>query len=155
MGKRGPKPTPTKTLKKRGSRRAEGRKGEPQPAPGEPIVPAWLSDDGKLCWQDHVGELSTLGIVTPRDSISYALLCQAYSDYIELLELVRKNGWTAVSEKGGEYQQPAVGAMNKAWDRVMKACREFGMTPSARAGMDIEPGEKPETGKGRFFKVVG
>ena len=57
----------------------------------------------------------------------------------EIVEAAARDGvkFIATTDKGNVIQHPAVGVRNKAWERVVKLARQFGMTPSARAGMAI------------------
>lgn len=155
MGKRGPRPTPTPILKARGSWRAKKRAGETPAAPGAPTAPAWLEDEARETWERLVDELLPLGVVTALDQTALAILCQAVLDYVGARKIVREEGITLVSVKGAIYQHPVVGIANRAWERVLRACKEFGLTPAARAGLKIEKPETKDDGKARFFKTVG
>ena len=151
----GRRKTPTAVLERRGSRHMGNRTAEPKPSNGAPVAPEWLSENAKIAWSQHADELVGLGLLTLVDDFSYALLCQAYADYVEAVELVRENGLIATSDKGSVYQHPAVGIMNKAAERLMKACREFGLTPSARSGMNVAPPDGKPSGLESKFNIVG
>lgn len=154
MGKRGPRPTPTKLLKARGSWRAKKRKDDAAIESGAPAKPAWLEAEESQ-WEQLVAELLPIGVITALDQTALALLCAALLDYLKARKTVEEEGITVISEKGAVYQHPAVGIANRAWERVMRACREFGLTPASRAGLKIEPAKKVDDGKARFFKTVG
>ena len=53
MGKRGPKPTPTITLARRGNPRANRREGEPTPArlTIAPSCPQWVQGKARELWE--------------------------------------------------------------------------------------------------------
>ncbi len=131
MGKRGPAPTPTKTLKLRGSWRAKAREGEPQPEAGIPPMPAWLSARGKECWRWLVKNVSP-GMVTKLDRLGMAMLCEAYG------------GWRADPQNERTFMQ------------LLRLMDRFGLTPAARASLKVLPTkEKPKDDKGRFFSKAG
>lgn len=113
MGRRGTKPTPTAILKLRGSWRAETRDGEPQPEITLPDPPAWLPDKAREHWQDLGQQLVGVGVMSNVHATALATLCQSLADYIETIPM-------------------GVGdARFKAFDRLMKALCQFGMTPSS------------------------
>ncbi len=150
----GRRKVPTAVLERRGSRRIGDRTSEPNPPPGDPGAPEWLSERAKEAWSYLAQRLVPLGLLTEIDVHAFAVLCESYADYVAAVELVRKEGRMATSEKGSVYQHPAVGMMNKAAERLVKVGREFALTPAARAGMNVE---KPDEGSGLEdkFKIVG
>ncbi len=153
MGQRGPQKTPTAILERRGSSLLPNRHDDPKPTMGDPGVPEWLSDEAKEAWTQHSAELVRWGLLTVVDGFAYSLLCQTYADYVDAVAVVREHDQIATSEKGAVYQHPAVGIMNKASERLMKACREFGLTPSARSGMNVAPPETEAGGVEVKFKI--
>ena len=154
MGKRGTKPTPTNTLEARGSWRAKarGKDGEPEPAVEVPPPPEWLSDRATAEYWHIVPQLEGLGLISGVYQVPLALYCQAMADYLETKALVKEHGWIITTETGRVIEHPAVGIMHKAWERCLKAAREFGMTPSAMSGVrPVKKDEPQKKKKGRFF----
>ena len=144
--------TDTKVLQMRGSHRGRKRaKEEPKFEPGSPDKPDWLSDYASEEW-DRVEEiLDEAGLLTRADGAVLAMYCQAMSDYRETREIVEEEGWTEVTEKGNTIQHPVVGAMNKAWDRVMKSAAKLGLSPADRAGLKVAKAPPAKDGKAKFF----
>jgi len=158
MGKRGPKPTPSATRKLRGTYRADRRRGEPVAAAGA-RVPAWLDDRSRKYWHQISPLLEDAGVLTVLDQVALGLLCKAITDYLLACEIVEAEAgqvkeddrgnlmpamrFVTVTDKGNLIQHPGVGVMNRAWERVVKLLREFGMTPSARASIHVD-GAEPE-----------
>ena len=70
-------------------------------------------------------------------------MCESLADYLtarSILDAEAKSGgvrFITTTDKGNVIQHPIVGVMNKAHERLIKLLREFGMTPSARAGIAI------------------
>ena len=143
MGKRGPKPTPSEQLKRQGRYRADRRKDEPEPPTGNAAMPEWVGEHAQKHWEAIAPWLKESGLLTVLDTVALGLMCDAMAEYLEAGEVVEAAANTegvkfvATTDKGNVIQHPAVGVRNKAWERVVKLLREFGMTPSARAGMAI------------------
>lgn len=134
MGKRGPKPTPTNLLKIRGSWRAETRNGAPSPDVEMVACPSWLVGRAAAHWEPLCEMLFNLGLMSAPYSIGLALLVDALADWIAYTE-----GLSTAT--GIESMQYYASRKEKAWDRVMKACREFGITPSAATSVKTLKGD--------------
>ena len=52
---------------------------------------------------------------------------------------------TFETEKGYQQQIPEVGIVNQARLNLVKLAREFGLTPSARAGISMADSEEPSS----------
>ena len=144
MGKRGPKPIPSATAKRRGTLRADRRANEPAPPNEAPTKPTWVQGLAAKHWRKIAPWLKESGLLTVLDTIALGLMCNALADYFEAGEVVESAAkendgvkFVSITDKGNVIQHPAVGVQNKAWERVVKLLREFGMTPSSRAGMAI------------------
>lgn len=149
MGRRGPKPTPTKKLQLRGSWRGETRDGEPEPDVSLPPCPDWVREDARKHWDKFGQTLYNLGIMSEAYDAAVALLANALAMYIDAEEAVQDSGFTSVTDSGNVIQHPNVGIRNKAWKQVLDALRELGLTPSAMTG--IKTPEKPKkTGVDQF-----
>ncbi len=137
MGRRGPAPQPTAIKEQRGNpghRRLNRR--EPEPKPGIPTPPSWLSDRAKTHWWDISKELFRLGVLTILDRDALALLCDEYAEVIELRIYLRrhKRVYTTISRIGQKMdrQRPEVRLLNEARKRYKALLEQFGMTPSSR-----------------------
>jgi phage terminase small subunit len=136
MGRRGPKPTPTPLLKLRGSWRGESRAGEIVPEVQTPMAPTWLRKKAVRYWPDIAEMLAGLGLMTREYSVALALLVDALADWVM---------WAGECDKPkssfNEWTNKA-----KAWERVLKACREFGLTPSAITSVKSVKQDAPDEG---------
>ena len=150
MGKRGPKPTPTQTLKLRGSWRGDTRPGEPVAAPGVPECPEWLSGEAKAEWDRQVPELSARKLMSKAYRVALAMFCESWGEYVAAVKYIAGHGWTTVGVKGGLVKHPMVEVKNAAFDRAMKMGQQFGFSPSSQTGLQLPEQEKP-SGKSRFF----
>jgi len=149
MGARGTPKTPTKILKLRGSWRAKMRGSEPEPPLGRPDCPEYLGDDGRREWARVTGILESLGMLTELDQSMLGLYCKAYEEFLEADRQVRRTG-LLVRQDDKINSNPLVRIRSDAWMRALRAAREFGLTPSARASIG-ETRTETKTGKERFF----
>lgn len=137
VGTRGPSKTPTKVLEMRGSWRADTRMDEPQPNTERPTCPAWLPAQAKSIWRVLIPQIEYMGILGTCDRIALARYCK----------LVCR--WREAEDEGDVDKSIRVSI------HLLKLEREFGLTPSARAGL-AKPKENANEnrGKARFFNVA-
>lgn len=163
MAKRGPKPTPTKILRYRGSWRGDIKKDVNIPRDKAPIMPSWLSKEAKIVWRKIVRTLKSKGALNEMDEPFLIEYCQAYIDYVEVLKYIddmgKKSGkgikgiYLITTKNGNIIQNPIIGIRNKAWEKLSKAAKNLGMPPSGRASVQQqETKTKEEKKKERFFK---
>ena len=145
MGKRGPAPTPTAMKKAKGN---PGKRKLPEnevqfPCSVAPDFP-WLTDGAKQIYERFVSASEKVpGLVQALDYHAIALAAHAYDEFVELDKKVQEQGFICVSEKGNEFQNPLVGARNKAFERYAKQAAKFGWTPADRVGLNISSDSKP------------
>lgn len=151
MGKRGPKKTPTATLKLRGSWRGNTRPNEPQPTGAVGDCPDWLGDYGKEKWTEIIGILQPLGLATDADRDSLARYCEAWQDFRDAMDHIAERGAELVTDKGNLIPNPAVHRKQGALNRIDKLSDKYGLNPPARADLGAAP-EKKTADKSRFFK---
>ena len=123
--KPGKQPTPTETLKLRGSWRGKTRKGEPKPG-GDPVCPAWLTGEAKEIWKRMVPGLKKSGVMAKVDSFAFARYC-LYA-VLWLKELSNPGRTEATLERYA--------------NQLYKLEQSFGLQPSARARLDVNAGEE-------------
>jgi len=135
MGKRGPAPTPTATLKLRGSWRANTRKNEPRPEPKIPNAPTWLDAEGKREWKRIAALLEPLRYVSETDRAMLAAYCQSWSDYVAAVKMVDMK------------------AVDSAFARLLRASSQFGLTPATRAQCNSMKKDNKDVGRVGFTKT--
>lgn len=143
MGKRGPKPKPTALRVFEGDpgRLLGKREGELQPPkpPEPPAAPEWLGEHGKAIWNQHAPVLFAIGCLTHNDQKLLSLYCEAWDEFFDARAEIEREGSTCTTDKGTCYQHPAVGRKNKAIQRIRQIGGDFGMSPAARVGLNIQP----------------
>lgn len=137
MGKRGPKPTPTKILEARGSWRAKTRKGEPRLDVAVCACPDWVTGLAREYWPQVSGALASAGVTTRLDAIELGLLVDALAEYIDARTDVARRGYMVRSLKGNTVPNPMLHVMHHAREFCLKMLRENGMTPSSRTGIQV------------------
>lgn len=144
MGKRGPRPTSTAKLQLRGSWRGKtvARKNEVKAKPAVPNPPAAMSKEAKAEWKRVVKELDALGLIAKIDRAALSILCNAWSDYVEARAKLKKTGKTFTNEKCEIKPHPFVKIQNDAAALWHRMCKEFGLAPASRAG--LQPTGKPK-----------
>ena len=82
-------------------------------------------------------------LLTEADEIALASLCQQYAMLQEAQIKLRKTGLLIKTRSGFIQQSPLVGIISATVDQVIKLSREFGLTPSSRTRIHVEPAESP------------
>ena len=72
-------------------------------------------------------------IINKIDAGCFAAMCEAYSEYVRALKLLKGGNPMVKTKKGNWIQHPLVGIKNQAAERYLKFAQQFGMTPAARA----------------------
>ena len=147
MGKRGPKPTPTRILKMRGTFRRDRRpKVELTPEPAVPDPPEWLAGDALVEWQRITPELARLGILTKLDLAALAGYCQAWGQWVAAQAKLAAIGPVVKAPSGYPILNPWLTISNKALQQVQRLAAELGLTPSARTRIEVNPAAgRPDT----------
>lgn len=97
-----------------------------------PEAPEFLGEAERSWWRTVVGYLQKQGTIAKVDGVAVAMFCSALVEYIDADADIKSRGSYGVTDKGYEYLRPAVGVRSKAWDKILKMCRQFGMTAASR-----------------------
>ena len=134
---RGRRPQPKQRLRLVGTYRQDRHGNTPDPPQAQAECPAWLKGPAREYWPEIAAMLRTMRLNSSYHTVSIALLCDALADWIRFSDLVADQDPVSSTDKGNHVQNPAFGLKNKAWERVLKACREFGMSPAALRGVEV------------------
>ena len=152
MGRRGPRPTPTTTLRLRGSWRANTRPGEPRPELSTPTCPDHLTTAAQDEWKRIVPQLERLGLLSQLDRAALALYCVAYGRWATAEKDLAVLGLVVKTKDGNLIQNPYLWIANRAAKQMHEMLAEFGMTPSSRTRLSVTPPTEADSAKQRFFK---
>jgi P27 family predicted phage terminase small subunit len=140
MGLRGPAPKPT-ALKKLagnpGKRPLNDR--EPQARLAIPKCPAHLDAIAKKEWKRISKLLLGMKVLTEADYIALGNLCQAYSTQIQAQNKLSQTGLLFKTRSGYVQQSPLFTIVATQQSIVNKLLAEFGLTPSSRSRLQIQP----------------
>lgn len=168
MGLRGPAPIPTPILAARGSKLAiYGRPKEPKPASEAPRCPKALTADARKVWHEVVPMLQRLGVLSRIDGRSLERYCETWVQWRRCRDFLEKYGTTyplktvkrdreghVFSESVVFKEHRQVKQMYLAHTALLRLEQEFGMTPAARARIQVQPqaDAAPVADKSRFFR---
>lgn len=152
MAGRKPLPTHLKVLRGNPGKRPLNDR-EPQPRRVTPRMPDHLSPEAKKEWRRMAKRLAKLGLLTEIDGAALAAYCTAYGRWVEAERNVQKYGTVMLSpDKGWPVQSPYLSIANKAMEQMHKFLTEFGMTPSSRSRIQVEP---PQEAADPFEELFG
>lgn len=149
-GSRGPRKTPTALLKATGAGNDKRRQGlfqEPIPLLGVPAIPAHveklMTEKAREHWDAVSVVLDRMGVLGDIDAHVIARYCITFANWYDCQLFINENGQTYESEAshGGStvykpYPEAAMAA--KYGEQMLKVEREFGMTASSRASVDVQ-----------------
>lgn len=107
-----------------------------------PEAPAHIDAAAKKEWKRITVELEKLGLIAKIDRAALGIYCQAYSRWEHAEKEIKKLGNKGLIESTPSgYKQVSVWLQisNRAIEQMHKMMGEFGMTPSARSRVTINP----------------
>jgi P27 family predicted phage terminase small subunit len=149
VGARGPAPKPTRLRLLHGDHPERVNRREPRPARLPVVKPAYLSAEASAKWDELAPHLEAMGVLSAADGDLLAAYCECFSRWRRLAEMAAKSPPVFKRKgKAQDGQEPeVVFVRNPLWAQVRDAeaalrvlAREYGFTPSARAGMHAEAG---------------
>jgi P27 family predicted phage terminase small subunit len=130
-------------------------KNEPKPRRGIPKPPPHLIGYALEEWERITPELYVSGVLTMIDGAVLAAYCAAYARWREAEEALARmkardklTGSLMIKTKNGNaIQNPLVGVANRSMMLMQRFANEFGMTPAARARLEVNPHDDPQRNK--------
>lgn len=136
---RGRKPTPMTIKRLNGNPGKRPLKQQLVAPDGIPECPDHLDEEARKEWLRITRELDSMGILASIDRAALAAYCQVWSRWIDAEKLLADQGVIVKSPSGYAIQNPALSIANKSVEQLHRFSVEFGMTPSARTRIHIEP----------------
>lgn len=102
-------------------------------------MPDWLSADARQLWDSVVPALAQRGVATLVDTAELSALCDWWGRWRAACR--EMNEINDLQSK--EYYRLQILASN-AWKSFSHAAAKFGLNPSDRARLRLDPGTKPE-----------
>jgi P27 family predicted phage terminase small subunit len=113
-------------------------------------------------WDRIAVGLNVMGVLTVVDRSALAAYCGAYSRWRHAEEALQKRiikaggeplaGLIDKTSNGNVIQNCLIGIANKAAGDMVRYAAEFGMTPSSRARLGVDPGSDKES---KFKGLIG
>ena len=139
MGKRGPRPAPTKLKIMRGNPGKENLKArqkvEPKPADARLDAPELLTGLALEMWNRRAPQLADMGVLSEVDRDALVRWCLLYDLFVETWRQVKADGASSSTAAGGKKGNPDVAALRGYAADLLSIEREFGMTPASRTGL--------------------
>lgn len=151
MGKRGPKPQPTKlrliTGQTGGGRPLNRSEPEPALSRGMPQPPDWLEKFAKDRWLVLVEQLYLTGMLTEVDLGTFAVYCECWGQYRRAIDdmkgfarrdrKTKTHGILAAASTGTYIINPLVSQLNTLRKQLQTLGAELGLSPSSRSNIDV------------------
>lgn len=126
---------------------------EPNATRGLPGCPEHLNGRAKAAWEFWAEELAVMNIDRRPDAQMLEGACVNYGRAVEADLILEEKGLTVeepVVVRGQLVgykikKNPAVDVSNAAWRQVRAFCSEFGLSPTARTRLTLNPQEKTES----------
>lgn len=157
MGARGPAKKPAELEKLQGnpSRRKIIDDVKFETPKETPSAPLFLDRIAKKEWERIAPLLHKSKLLTEADIATLAAYCSAYSMWVKAEKEIRVKGeLTYETDKGNQMQIPEIGIANQSKKQMLIFAKEFGLTPSARAGLHIDNPEEQESSIMQFIKRI-
>lgn len=138
---RGAKRKPSAVLRLEGSsqfRKPHRQNTEPDAPDGDPGCPPWLDREGKAEWRRVTASLRAMGILKTTDRTMLAALCQAESELVRYSAALNKLKPAFIGTMKSRRLQTMVSDATK---RAASICACFGLDPSNRSRIHVEPGD--------------
>jgi len=157
VGKRGPRPTPTKLKILRGN---PGNRpintNEPQPVADGVVMPSHLGEVAAAKWGQVLPLLQAVKVMTRADIEALARYCDTYEWWLATRAKLKKEGDTypILNDKGDvKYiaQRPEVSIAHKLAVQLRQLEQDFGLNPSARTGLHVEESKQEDEDDARMF----
>ena len=142
---KGRKSIPSKIIEMRGGTDLTHRpKNTQEPTPPEkmPRCPAHLDKLARTEWKRAGKVLQSVGLITELDMMILAAYCEAYSRWIQATLKVQEMGMVFKKKDGTPGMNPYIRIAREAYDQMIKAGVQIGMSPSSRASLKVEKPKK-------------
>lgn len=143
MGARGPAGKPTSLRLLHGDRKSRVNTAEPRPRDVPLTKPDGLSPNAAAIWDQLRPDLEAMGTVKASDALGLAMGCEVWARANLLNRLASHSPpvWKRGEDDEGHpihSKNPLYSQARDATDQARIWLREFGLTPSARAGLRVD-----------------
>jgi len=150
MAKKGPPPRPTHMKIVEGCREDRINRLEPEPGEGAVVPPMRLSAKALSVWNRLAPDLIAKKVLTHWDVDQFAILCNAIATYQECAALMGDE-YLVRNSSGNPARSPYWQMMRDNAQIMTSTGARFGLTPSDRAQLKIDPGSHDSGGADRLL----
>lgn len=149
---RKPKPTAVKRLQGNPGNRPMNKR---EPKPRTPVKRPYGLGKGlqDRFWKEHADEMERLGILTGIDTAAFRLMAEHFAFAVQAAQELREEGLT-VAGRDGVKKNPLAQIFRDNSLAYKSFAVEFGMTPSARARLEIPQEAEQLSLVDQLFKAV-
>lgn len=141
MGKRGPAGAPTALRLLRGDQDSRINHNEPVVREAIPEPPDTLTDAVREVWEYTLRELIYMKIAAAADRDALVCYCEAVVTHRRASAALANGDILTNGDRGGKIRHPALQIQRDAAQTIRGFAQEFGLTPSARAGIVMDGGK--------------
>ena len=140
MGRRGPAKEPDAVKQRKGVTAPSRLNGlEPLPRRKAPAMPRDMSPKAKTVWRRVIREMESAEVITGADTDILRAYCETVVRYLEAHELYAASSPLITRPGGILVKNPLHQVVRDDADQVRLLARELGLSPSARANLQITP----------------
>ncbi len=141
MGAHGPAPAPTKVKLLHGETRpSRVNYREPLPSAKLPTMPADMDDEAKRVWRRVMRTMGKTGVIRASHTDTLRCYCEAVSRYNQAAVAYASSGPLVRGQRPGDVvKNPLWQLVREGSELVRLYAREFGLSPSAQSGLEVEP----------------
>lgn len=136
--RKGPAPLPTPLRVLSGSATEDELEREVKPeATTLPRKPTWLQGEGARVWRGLARSLHRKGLLDEWNAEVFAIWCNEVGNYVASARIVNDTAILARGHHNVLRKNPALSVQRDAVPAIRLLGAEFGLTPAARAGLDL------------------
>lgn len=145
-GKRGPKSKSPSQKKLQGTfrRDRDTAKSSPMPSKDRPVCPEWMDEQGQAIFAQLVTQLEPMGLASESFTHGLALLAARLAEVRGLTAILEREGSTYQIASGAFRIRPEVAMRSEAMKHAQSLLREFGLSPSGLARIELPEPPRPE-----------
>lgn len=152
MGQRGPARDPVALSVLKGGAQAERATTTARVADEPPVAPGYLSPEGLLVWERVMAGVLAARTIKSVDADVLGAYCEAVARHAEAARILRNAGPLVKGRRDGEFVKNPLHQIVRDNVLLMRAlARELGLTPAARAGIEIPGDNRDGEGAERFL----
>lgn len=144
MGKRGPAKQPTQLRLLKGASPSTVNQREPIPTDALPVCPDDEPQDVRDVFETTVRHLAQMRLASAADTEQLLVYCWAVVNHRRASAMLVGGDLLVEGAMGGMVRNPALPIMSEAARIIRSFAQEFGLTPSARAGLEVKGGDDGE-----------